>query len=323
MKAKEAEQLTGLSKQTLIWYEKEGLIHPERNENRYREYSDQDVKTLQLIKLLRNMDISIDDIRQILNGHLSMEEIFEQQKAYLHQEESKIKDLEKKVRFYADTKAPLINDLEKLHKPKIGLGGQEKALEPFHIGTHPDRKRLEKLLFWNGVWFVSVIAVVSLFLCQFEHVWGIVPPLFVPLTLGAALIFVLFGSGIPQLGLRNIADRYFQYVEYSREGIAYISPKTLQEKIRFLQKTFHRQDTLTYVSYDQVEKVSVIHDTKYIRIFLPIASELFVTSFVFHLKDKTSFSILHQMFYGNDEEVILRILREHVGQVVITKRPCA
>ena len=60
MKAKEAEQLTGLSKQTLIWYEKEGLIHPERNENRYREYSDQDVKTLQLIKLLRNMDISID-----------------------------------------------------------------------------------------------------------------------------------------------------------------------------------------------------------------------------------------------------------------------
>ena len=120
MKAKEAEQLTGLSKQTLIWYEKEGLIHPERNENRYREYSDQDVKTLQLIKLLRNMDISIDDIRQILNGHLSMEEIFEQQKAYLHQEESKIKDLEKKVRFYADTKAPLINDLEKLHKPKIG-----------------------------------------------------------------------------------------------------------------------------------------------------------------------------------------------------------
>ncbi len=252
-----------------------------------------------------------------------MEEIFEQQKAYLHQEESKIKDLEKKVRFYADTKAPLINDLEKLHKPKIGLGEQEKALEPFHIGTHPDRKRLEKLLFWNGVWFVSVIAVVSLFLCQFEHVWGIVPPLFVPLTLGAALIFVLFGSGIPQLGLGNIADRYFQYVEFSREGIAYISPKTLQEKIRFLQKTFHRQDTLTYVSYDQVEKVSVIHDTKYIRIFLPIASELFVTSFVFHLKDKTSFSILHQMFYGNDEEVILRILREHVGQVVITKRPCA
>ena len=60
MKAKEAEQLTGLSKQTLIWYEKEGLIHPERNENRYREYSDQDVKTLQLIKLLRNMDISRD-----------------------------------------------------------------------------------------------------------------------------------------------------------------------------------------------------------------------------------------------------------------------
>ena len=40
MKTNEIEIKTGLSKQTILYYEKEGLINPERNENGYRNYSD-------------------------------------------------------------------------------------------------------------------------------------------------------------------------------------------------------------------------------------------------------------------------------------------
>ena len=58
MKTKEVEKLTGLSKQTLIWYEKEGLIRPKRNENHYREYTEEDVQLLRLIKTLRSMNVS-------------------------------------------------------------------------------------------------------------------------------------------------------------------------------------------------------------------------------------------------------------------------
>ncbi len=314
MKAKEAEQLTGLSKQTLIWYEKEGLIHPERKGNRYREYSDQDIKTLLLIKLLRGMDVSIDDIRQILEQHVSVEEILEEQKVYLEMEKARIKELEKSICFYADTKAPLMDDLQKIHRPEPGFGGQEKPLKPFHIGTRPDRKTFGKLLFGNSLWILSIGAVSALFACRFQRVWNIaVPPFFLLLLLAAAIVLGLFGAGIPQLGLSSVIDRYSQYAEFSRDGMSYVRAETFCEKLRFLGKIFRNQETLTWVSYDRIEKVKVIHDTKYVRAFLPIASELTVASFIFHLKDGTSFSILHRMFYGNDEEIILQILGEQVG----------
>lgn len=114
MKTKDVEQITGLSKQTLIWYEKEGLIQLGRNENRYREYSDEDVKTLQLIKMLRGMDICIDDIRHILKHQVSMEEILDKQKAYLQKEEQRRKEIEDNVRFYSDRKAPMIEGLHEI-----------------------------------------------------------------------------------------------------------------------------------------------------------------------------------------------------------------
>ena len=61
MKTNEIEIKTGLSKQTILYYEKEGLINPERNENGYRNYSDENLQQLMLIKLLRSMNVSIDD----------------------------------------------------------------------------------------------------------------------------------------------------------------------------------------------------------------------------------------------------------------------
>lgn len=73
MQVSEIQKKTGLSKQTLFYYEKEGLIHPEREENGYRNYTDQDLQTLILIRFLRSLEISIDDIQLFLNGKLSFD----------------------------------------------------------------------------------------------------------------------------------------------------------------------------------------------------------------------------------------------------------
>ena len=40
MKINEAEQLLGITKANIRFYEKEGLLTPSRNESSYREYSD-------------------------------------------------------------------------------------------------------------------------------------------------------------------------------------------------------------------------------------------------------------------------------------------
>ena len=69
----ELESMTGIAKQNIRFYEKKGLIHPKRNSgNNYREYTQEDVKTLQIIKILRKLDMPIEDIHQILSEEVEV-----------------------------------------------------------------------------------------------------------------------------------------------------------------------------------------------------------------------------------------------------------
>ena len=47
---KEIEELTGLARANIRFYEREGLISPERMSNGYRNYSDDDLQELLRIK---------------------------------------------------------------------------------------------------------------------------------------------------------------------------------------------------------------------------------------------------------------------------------
>ena len=68
MQVKEIEQLLNISKDNLRYYESEGLIFPARKANGYRDYSDEDVKRLKKVLVLRKLNVPVADIREILNG---------------------------------------------------------------------------------------------------------------------------------------------------------------------------------------------------------------------------------------------------------------
>src|SRR5699024_11645108 len=55
MTVKEVEERTGLPRANIRYYESEGLIHPARGQNGYRDYRQEDVDTLLKIKLLRQV----------------------------------------------------------------------------------------------------------------------------------------------------------------------------------------------------------------------------------------------------------------------------
>ncbi|WP_270640212.1 MerR family transcriptional regulator [Longibaculum muris] len=80
MTTHEIEQMLGITKQALIYYEKEGMINPKRDENNYRNYSSSDVDILRLILLLRSMEVPIDEIKLILDGKLSIRKALETKK---------------------------------------------------------------------------------------------------------------------------------------------------------------------------------------------------------------------------------------------------
>ena len=68
MTIKEVEEKLRVPRASIRFYEKEGLISPKREENGYREYSEQDVATLKKVVLLRKLGIAVSDIEDILDG---------------------------------------------------------------------------------------------------------------------------------------------------------------------------------------------------------------------------------------------------------------
>lgn len=73
MNIKQAEKISGVSRQNIRFYEREGLLTPVRNpENDYREYSDGDVQRLKRIRLLRMLDMPLEQIRMLLDGSVTL-----------------------------------------------------------------------------------------------------------------------------------------------------------------------------------------------------------------------------------------------------------
>lgn len=73
MRINEVEKLAGVTKRNIRYYEAEGLLSPGRESgNGYRDYSNADVDILRRIKLLRKLDLPLEEIRRIQAGTLTV-----------------------------------------------------------------------------------------------------------------------------------------------------------------------------------------------------------------------------------------------------------
>ena len=68
MTIKEIENLSGIPRANIRYYEQEGLIAPKCLPNGYRAYSAEELEALEKIKLLRGVGVSLEDIRALQNG---------------------------------------------------------------------------------------------------------------------------------------------------------------------------------------------------------------------------------------------------------------
>ena len=93
MKINDVEKITGLTQKAIRLYESKGLIHITRDENGYRNYSEEDINTLKRIKLFRSVGISIADIKLYIFGVMSADEMIEKRKAEILKENGKFSEL--------------------------------------------------------------------------------------------------------------------------------------------------------------------------------------------------------------------------------------
>lgn len=134
MLIKEVEDLLSISSHTLRYYEKMGLINPDRDSNGYRNYSEQDVTKLKQIRYLRDLDIPIESIVDIVEGNIDFQEFLEN---HIKSLETKIKSLQ----YVSD----VCNNLKEKEIPILTALTDDKVVKEEKINENKLRKEIHKL----------------------------------------------------------------------------------------------------------------------------------------------------------------------------------
>lgn len=125
MRIQEVEQQVGITKKNIRFYEKEGLLKPQRNlENGYRDYREEDVEVLKRIKLLRRLAVPLEEIRRVQSGAMSLEGVLKRHMIALEEQSSNLlkvqavceKLMEKREQYALLDTDTWLAELEKLEK---------------------------------------------------------------------------------------------------------------------------------------------------------------------------------------------------------------
>lgn len=145
MNIHELEKRTGVTKQNIRFYERKGLLHPDRNQaNNYREYTIEDEERLRSIRMMRKIDVSIEDIREVLEGRLPMKDLMQR---HLIELESRQKELDAGIKICKkllhtqlktlDTEAVL----REMDEMEAGGGKFMKIIDDYKKFTKMEQKR--------------------------------------------------------------------------------------------------------------------------------------------------------------------------------------
>lgn len=144
MRINEVMKETGLTKKAIYYYENEGLIRPRKDQdNNYRDYTEDDVRRLIIINILRKLDVSVKVIGSIINNSASMKEVLREQLALtnrkinqLFQNKKIMNDLIVKEIEESDFSFDTLKDFNlSLGKSMLGTGYVGKDLEQAFPGT--------------------------------------------------------------------------------------------------------------------------------------------------------------------------------------------
>lgn len=150
MYIQELSETVHLSKKAIHLYEEKGLIHPQKDEKGYRVYNDKEKNLLMKIKLLRQMNFSIAEIKGILID--KQFDIFEEKKKDY---QNQIYDIETSIQYIDQVKEYIEkdDDLEDL------MDNMEKVYQLKNIDSsfHEDIDFQKIIFFLNITVFICAV----------------------------------------------------------------------------------------------------------------------------------------------------------------------
>lgn len=313
MKTNELEKEIGLSKYTIRYYEKEGLIQPKREENGYRDYDDETVQKLKIIKFLRNLQISVDDIKAILDGELDFRHCLKINQVNMQKQIESMNEIKDTIDDYYDKDLPLIEELSEIknNNNKMGLGFQ-KTTSTVSLGRKltPELARRQLIIIFIGALVVAVsFARMPYDLGNMRVLVGIV---FFIVTFMLMIAFSFKQTSAMMLD--NILN---QSVEFLSDGIYYYQFNGPISNFKyFFAVVFNKKHQFMHKCYLQdIKKLEVIAKKKYMSTGSPLAYETYVSDFKFTFKDGQTFYFYWPMILNDDARYIATIVEKKVEYI--------
>ena len=145
MRINEVAKLTGVSARTLQYYDEIGLLIPEKLNNGYRDYSDENLDKLQKILFYRFLKFKLNDIKELLDGDIDSLKILEQQRELILKEKEKfeviLQNIEKTIKTYKGEQKMTIEEKFNGFKKEDLNKYEDQAIEKYGKETIEESKK--------------------------------------------------------------------------------------------------------------------------------------------------------------------------------------
>ena len=328
MKTHELEKELGISKHTIFYYEKEGIITPQRDDNGYRSYSQEDLQKLIMVKFLRNLNISIDDVKAILNNELDFKECLEINQIHLEKQIKNLEEVKENIEMYVSKDLPMLPALQQIQRETKNYKlGYQKTTDTISLG----RKLTKKLAIRKFLYkFIPTFLIVLFFSAVIEES-------FLTRILSVTIIsfifiniFIASDFQFSQLYLHMPLDQTMnQSVEFLSDGIYYYQfngPISIRyykfnnfiDNVKYFYAVLLSKEDkfMKEYKYEDIQSVELILKHRYESYGTPIAKDWYVLDYRFEFKDGNHFYFYWPITLDDDARFIGTILDEKVENVI-------
>ncbi|QIK86937.1 MerR family transcriptional regulator [Erysipelothrix sp. HDW6B] len=316
MKTRDVEVTVDIPKQTLHFYEAKGLLTVERDTNGYRNYSQENIDSLLLIKYLRDLDFSIRDIQRLFDEKVSLNELLHDKQVSIADLLHKHQELADHIEFIKQKNLPLIPELATFNLKSIDtLLGYWKSTDTVALGRPVTVGYLTRTLI-TILLAICVLTSALYFsttkIFGFKESYALVLLIFVGFFIVGIGLFLddRLGSGAPYPASR------FDYVEFTETGINYYKNAGFLNNIRFIRSILDHKPAYGTKSYQDIASVDISVKHRFMK---PVGYATFgpairteSADFTFTFEDGTTLFLLAPMILSDDAQFISVILYSKV-----------
>lgn len=288
-----------------------------KDQNDYRNYSDHDVQILLLIKLLRLMNVGIDDIRLVMSEQLSIQDCLNTQSAYIQNHLKVLQSVQNDIDFFKEKHIPLIptlQDIEKINSKTYF--GFYKTPPNVSIRRKLTKKFLIKKICLQILYSLILASAITYGYSRITHelsvnVWIVS---FLCLIL---FIIISFGMGFGEMNAFSVSHNIRQFIEFDETGLHYHQKENFINQFKYVLHVLQGKDTLKHIRYNEIKSVKIKHVQRYMKIpETNLPANIDTIDFDFQFYDYTHLYFANPLILDNDLALIRIILKEKVADFI-------